>query len=85
MFRTARMIVALALKWTGSTPQVTAQGMGEAAHAIIKKAKESGVPVIASEELGNLYSEFSLYENIPKECYALVAQIYIFLNKRSRS
>ena len=71
---------AVALRYDGtSAPRVTAKGEGYIARQIIATAKEHGIPLEQNEELTSLLAKVHINEEIPKDLYAAVAQILVFL------
>jgi flagellar biosynthesis protein len=56
-------------------PVVVAKGRGLLAERIREVAAESGVPVKEDKELADYLMALDLYEEIPAELYAVVAEI----------
>lgn len=56
-------------------PVVVAKGRGLLAERIREVAAESGVPVKEDKELADYLMALDLYEEIPPELYAVVAEI----------
>ncbi len=74
---------AAALKYdpVGSeAPQVVAAGRGLIAEEIVRVAKEHNVPLHEDAELVEALSRLDLTESIPRELYAVVAEVlaYVF-------
>ncbi|HEY9179470.1 MAG TPA: EscU/YscU/HrcU family type III secretion system export apparatus switch protein [Candidatus Baltobacteraceae bacterium] len=61
-------------------PQVIAAGKGLVAEEIVRVAKEHGVPLHEDAELVEALSRLDLTESIPRELYAVVAEVlaYVF-------
>ncbi|PHS70573.1 MAG: flagellar protein FhlB [Methylophaga sp.] len=70
---------AIALKYDGeNAPTVTATGEGEIAEAIIKIAREHGVPLRQDTMLTALLSELDLGEEIPPLLYRVIAEVIAY-------
>ena len=75
---------AVALKYReyeDLAPKVVAKGKGEIAKKIIQKAKEFDVPLFKNEELVNMLLNVDINEEIPKEMYEAVVEVFIWLYK----
>ena len=75
---------AVALKYKAYedlAPKVVAKGKGELAKKIIQKAKEFDVPLFQNEELVNMLLNVDINEEIPKEMYEAVVEVFIWLYK----
>ena len=61
-------------------PQIVAAGRGLAAEEIVRIARENGVPLHEDAELVEALSRLELTESIPRELYAVVAEVlaYVF-------
>lgn len=61
-------------------PQVVAAGRGLTAEEIVRVAKEHGVPLHEDAELVEALARLELTESIPRELYAVVAEVlaYVF-------
>lgn len=66
---------AVALKYRGAAPEVTATGQGLLAEQIIEIARESGVPMFENRELAELLARLALGDEIPRELYIAIAQV----------
>lgn len=78
---------AVALKYApdrNKAPVVVAKGRGEVAESILKRAKESGVPVQEDASLVEVLSKLDLDQEIPPELYQLVAEILSFVYRSDR-
>ena len=64
-----------------AAPKVTAKGKGAIAEAIIKKAKEAGVPLMEDPDLVALLSHVELGETVPPELYRAVAEVLSYVYK----
>ena len=60
-------------------PVVVAQGRGYIAERIREVARESGVPLKEDSELVDYLMALDLYEEIPPELYAVIAEILAFI------
>jgi flagellar biosynthesis protein len=79
--RTARK-AAVALGYDpkqGQAPKVLAAGQGEVAEAILRTAREHGVPVHTDHPLAGALVRLEAGEFIPPELYAAVAEVLAFL------
>ncbi|MBR9647781.1 EscU/YscU/HrcU family type III secretion system export apparatus switch protein [Clostridium tyrobutyricum] len=72
---------AAALKYDVNyeSPVVTAAGIGQIADNILKKARESDVPVIYDKELANLLTNIDVGDSIPVELYDAVAKVIAYV------
>ncbi|SFL46752.1 flagellar biosynthesis protein [Paenibacillus sp. 1_12] len=73
---------AIALKYAPgekSAPVLVAKGKGHMAEAIMRKAKENGVPIQEDSSLVEVLSKLELDQEIPPELYKLVAEILSFV------
>ena len=60
-------------------PLVVAKGRGYLAERIQQVAQESGVPVKEDKQLAEYLMSLDLYDEIPPELYAVVAEILAFI------
>jgi flagellar biosynthesis protein len=65
-------------------PVVVAKGQGFIAEKIKKVARESGVPIKEDRELADYLMALDLYEEIPPELYAVVAEILAFIYRMDK-
>ena len=75
---------AVALKYKAYedlAPKVIAKGKGEIARKIIEKAKEFDIPMFQNEELANMLLSVDINEEIPKEMYEMVVEVFVWLYK----
>ena len=73
---------AVALRYdpeTDQAPVVVAQGRGYIAQRIKEVARESGVPFKEDSELVEYLMALDLYQEIPPELYAVIAEILAFI------
>jgi flagellar biosynthesis protein len=56
-------------------PRVVAKGQGLIAEEIIRRARESGVPIHESPELAAALMQFELDQQIPPTLYAAIAEV----------
>ncbi|SFD90448.1 flagellar biosynthesis protein [Nitrosomonas sp. Nm166] len=71
--------VALAYREGQVAPKVVAKGRGLIAQEIIKRAKEAGIYVHASNELVSLLMQINLDDRIPPQLYVAVAELLAWL------
>ncbi len=70
---------AVALYYDGRrAPRLTAKGRGEVAEAIMRLAREHGVPLHEDPALVDLLSRLELGEEIPRALYVAVAEVIAF-------
>lgn len=62
-------------------PVIVAKGSGELAEKIIEIAKKENIPVMENKFLAEVLDKLEIYDEIPKELYAAVAQIFAFIYK----
>jgi flagellar biosynthesis protein len=60
---------------TGCAPRVVAKGQGPVAEEIIRRARESGVPIHRSRELVGALMQFDLDQSIAPALYVAVAEV----------
>jgi flagellar biosynthesis protein len=65
----------------GAAPRVVAKGGGEIADAIIRRARESGVPIYESRELVGLLMQVDLDAHIPSALYVAVAEVLAWVHR----
>lgn len=73
---------AVALRYESGedvAPRLTAKGRGQVAEAIIRLARENGVPLRNDPDLVELLSHLELDQVIPPEAYQVVAEILAFV------
>lgn len=71
--------LAVALQYDGEhAPRVTAKGRDEVAEAIVRLAREHGVPLQENEPLAGLLAQVELGDEIPEALYLAVAQVIAF-------
>ncbi len=76
--RTIPLAVALAYE-TPNAPRVVAVGRGDIGEAIIKLAREHGVPLEENPALAEALSHVELDTEIPEALYRAVAEIIGFI------
>ena len=72
---------AVALKYNpekNGAPVIVASGMGYMAERITETALEAGVPVYEDDSLATLLTQLQLGQEIPKELYQAIVDIYIY-------
>lgn len=67
-----------------AAPKVVAKGKGITAENIIKKAKESEVPIQEDASLVELLTQLQINETIPEELYQAVAEVFAFVYRVDR-
>jgi flagellar biosynthesis protein len=75
---------ATAIKYNSETenaPKVIAQGKGYVADAILKRAKETNIPIYEDARLVEQLEHLELGTEIPPYLYDLVAQVLVFIAK----
>lgn len=65
-------------------PVVVAQGRGYIAERIKEVARDSGVPLKEDQELVEYLMALDLYEEIPPQLYAVIAEILAFIYSMDR-
>lgn len=76
--------VALQYNPGEEAPKIIATGKGEVAKRILKKAKESDVPVYEDGKLAKTLSKLEIGEMIPPELYGVVAEILVFVDNMDK-
>jgi len=76
-----RKDTAVALHYTEDLPAplVLASGRGAVAEAILRIARESGVPIVARPELASSLMELDVNTLIPESLYEVIAQLLVFV------
>ncbi len=83
--RTIKEAAALAYEaGKPGAPVVTAIGRGLAAEKIVELAREHNVPVVSDSLLAHTLSQMEIGEEIPREFYAIVAQILVAVSRMDR-
>lgn len=80
--REEKMQKAVALRYEpekNEAPVVIARGRGLIAERIKEVARESGVPLKEDRELIEYLMSLDLYEEIPPQLYAVIAEILAFI------
>lgn len=65
-------------------PVITALGRGLVAEKILERAKEFNVPVVSDSMLAHALNQLEVGEEIPREFYAIVAQILVAVSRMDR-
>lgn len=76
--------VALQYNPGEEAPKIIATGKGEVAERILKKAKESDVPVYEDGKLAKTLAKLEIGEMIPPELYGVVAEILVFVDSMDK-
>ena len=75
---------AAAVKWDSKeqpVPQVIAKGEGAMAQMMVELAQEHNVPIHEDPALVEILSKMNIMDQIPKECYRVVAELLVFIYK----
>jgi len=64
-----------------TAPIVKAKGQGYVASEILKRAKESGVPIQKDESLVELLAQLNINDRIPEDLYQVVAEVFAYIYK----
>ncbi len=73
--------VALQYGDTDGAPVIVASGMGYMAEKIVETAQENGVPVYEDNSLATILTQLKLGQEIPKELYQSIVEIYVYFLK----
>lgn len=79
-----KQAIALSYDVKDGAPKVIAAGQGYLAERIIKKAKESDVPLHQDEKLAGSLMKLEIGELIPPELYEIVAEILVFVGSMEK-
>lgn len=71
--------VAVRRDTDGAGGRVVATGYGGDAKAIIKRAKEHGIPIHDDEQMVALLLELDLYDHLPDSMYLALAELLLWL------
>ena len=74
----------LKYKLGDNAPKIIGLGKGNVAEKIIELAKEKDIPIVQNPLLANELTKLDLYQEIPPELYAAVAEILAFIYKTSK-
>ncbi len=74
---------AVAIRYDRSLPApvVVAKGKGHAAGRIVALARDAGVAVVPMEDLTEKLMVLETGSFIPRECFAVVAELLLFVHK----
>jgi len=64
-------------------PRVVAKGRGDTGAAILKLAREHGVPIEENAALAEALAQIDLGEDIPEALYRAVAEVLVFILRAS--
>ena len=73
--------VALQYGDTDGAPVIVASGMGYMAEKIVETAQDSGVPIYEDNSLATILTQLKLGQEIPKELYQAIVEIYVYFLK----
>ena len=78
---TARVDKAVALQYTVDLPAplVLASGRGALAEAILRIAKETGVPLVEDPALADSLIQLDVNTLIPESLYGVIAELLVFV------
>ena len=65
-------------------PKVTATGSGQVADRILQAAREHGVPIQEDPDLAEALSQLDLWQAIPPELYAVIAEVFAWAYRANR-
>jgi len=68
-------------KGKGAAPRLVAKGQGHIAEKILQLAQDNQIPVHQDPALIEILSKMNLEEQIPGECYRVVAEILAWIYK----
>jgi flagellar biosynthesis protein len=69
---------------SGGAPVVSASGKGVVAEKILEKANEFHVPIVSDTLLAQALGRLDVGEEIPREFYAIVAQILVIVGRMDK-
>lgn len=67
-----------------SAPRVIAKGRGAVAERIIAVAREHGIPTYEDKDLLALLAAVEVFDEIPAELYAAVAEVLVWVYKNNK-
>lgn len=79
-----RPLKTVALKYEhgkDAAPQLVAKGQGMVAEKILELARANSIPVHEDPALVEILSKMEILDQIPSECYRVVAEILAFIYK----
>ncbi|MBQ4521800.1 MAG: EscU/YscU/HrcU family type III secretion system export apparatus switch protein [Lachnospiraceae bacterium] len=79
-----RKAVALLYDPSDSAPKIVASGSGYLAEKIISEGEKNQVPIHEDHQLADTLSRLEIGDYIPKELYAVVAEILVFVDKTDK-
>jgi flagellar biosynthesis protein len=65
------------------TPRVIAKGKGENGEAILKIARENGIPIEENAPLAEALAQVEIGDDIPEALYRAVAEVLVFILRAS--
>ena len=66
-------------------PKIAAKGKGFVAEEIVRRAKESEIPIQEDPSLVEVLSKLEINEQIPENLYQAVAEIFAFIYRTDQS
>lgn len=67
-----------------NAPRVTATGAGQVADRILEAARQHGVPIQEDPDLAEALSQLDLWQAIPPELYAVIAEVFAWAYRANR-
>ncbi len=69
---------------SGGAPVITALGRGLVAEKMLEIAQANNIPIVSDALLAHALNQMDVGEEIPKEFYAIVAQILVTVSRMDR-
>ncbi len=66
---------------SGGAPVITALGRGLVAEKMLELARTNNIPIVSDSLLAHALSQMDVGEEIPREFYAIVAQILVTVSR----
>jgi flagellar biosynthesis protein len=77
-----RSAVAIGYDADERAPRVLAKGYGDAADAIVRRARELGIPLREDQEsIIPLLMKLDLFEFVPPELYAVIVEVLVWAHR----
>jgi flagellar biosynthesis protein len=65
------------------TPRVIAKGKGDTGEAILRVARENGIPIEENAPLAEALAQVEIGDDIPEALYRAVAEVLVFILRAS--
>jgi flagellar biosynthesis protein len=65
------------------TPRVVAKGKGDTGEAILRVARENGIPIEENAPLAEALAQVEIGDDIPEALYRAVAEVLVFILRAS--